>query len=93
MQNDASLREKSGVSPELRFPECFNQTEIDPRTKRRTVPMEVICIGMMRTGTMCKSSILLFKTFLWPFVLTVDPFLLQLSRSPSKNLATITSTT
>lgn len=28
----------------------------DPRTRTRTVPFEVICPGMPRTGTSCKNS-------------------------------------
>lgn len=28
----------------------------DPRSRKRTVPFEVICPGMPRTGTSCKSS-------------------------------------
>ena len=41
-------------SVEDRFPELFNQTQIDRRGKKRTVEMQVMVIGMMRTGTMCE---------------------------------------
>ncbi|MCJ1321788.1 hypothetical protein MMC15_007133 [Xylographa vitiligo] len=34
-----------------RFPELFDQTSIDPRSRIRTVEMQVLVIGMMRTGT------------------------------------------
>ena len=43
-------------SLEARFPEVYYQTDIDRRGRERTVDMKVIIIGMMRTGTMCKSS-------------------------------------
>jgi len=52
MEQDHDLREHKTLPMEKRFPECFDQTEIDPRSRTRTMPMEVICIGMMRTGTM-----------------------------------------
>ena len=48
------------VSDEVRFPECFNQTEVDPRSRTRTTPMEVLVIGMMRTGTKCAHHFLAF---------------------------------
>ncbi|SLM39230.1 hypothetical protein LPUS_09732 [Lasallia pustulata] len=35
-----------------RFPELYNQTNIDRRTCTRVVPMRVLVLGMMRTGTM-----------------------------------------
>ena len=37
-----------------RFPELFFQTEVDRRSNKRTVRMEILVLGMMRTGTMCK---------------------------------------
>jgi len=37
-----------------RFPELFDQTSIDPRSRTRKVEMQVLVIGMMRTGTKCK---------------------------------------
>ena len=46
-----------------RFPELFDQTSIDPRSRTRTVEMQVLVIGMMRTGTKCNSpALLLFET-------------------------------
>ena len=43
------------LSKRERFPEAFNTTYNDPRSRTRTKPMEVLVIGMMRTGTMCES--------------------------------------
>ena len=40
-----------------RFPELFDQTNIDRHGYKRNVEMKVIVIGMMRTGTMCKSPL------------------------------------
>ncbi|MCJ1385417.1 hypothetical protein MMC17_008540 [Xylographa soralifera] len=40
----------AGTEPE-RFPELFYQTNIDPRSRTRKVEMQVMVIGMMRTGT------------------------------------------
>ncbi|MCJ1434259.1 hypothetical protein MMC27_003626 [Xylographa pallens] len=34
-----------------RFPELFDQTNIDPRSRTRKIEMQVLVIGMMRTGT------------------------------------------
>ncbi|MCJ1394123.1 hypothetical protein MMC18_007001 [Xylographa bjoerkii] len=34
-----------------RFPELFDQTSINPRSRTRKVEMQVLVIGMMRTGT------------------------------------------
>ncbi|MCJ1288176.1 hypothetical protein MMC26_007531 [Xylographa opegraphella] len=34
-----------------RFPELFDQTSVDPRSRTRKVEMQVLVIGMMRTGT------------------------------------------
>ena len=39
---------------EERFPELFNQTTVDPWTRKRDRKMKVLIIGMMRTGTSCK---------------------------------------
>ena len=39
-----------------RFPELFDQTSIDPRSRTRKVEMQVLVIGMMRTGTKCMSA-------------------------------------
>ncbi|PGH00649.1 hypothetical protein AJ80_09139 [Polytolypa hystricis UAMH7299] len=47
-----------GTSQE-RFPELFFQTEVDRRLSKRTVKMEVLVLGMMRTGTMSIRSALL----------------------------------
>jgi hypothetical protein len=41
-------------TPEEKFPEITHQTWVDPRTRSRKKPMEVLVIGMMRTGTLCK---------------------------------------
>ncbi|MCJ1250921.1 hypothetical protein MMC30_008149 [Trapelia coarctata] len=38
-------------SIEERFPELFNQTTVDPWTRKRDRKMKVLVIGMMRTGT------------------------------------------
>ncbi|KAL9128332.1 MAG: hypothetical protein Q9217_002961 [Psora testacea] len=46
-------------TPQERFPELFYQTEVDRRFKPRTVEMEVLVLGMMRTGTMSIRSALL----------------------------------
>ena len=39
-----------------RHPELFAQDQyIDPRSQKRVIPLEVLCLGYMRTGTACKS--------------------------------------
>ena len=43
------------LSNEERFPELYHTTYEDPRRRTRTKPMEILVIGMMRTGTMCES--------------------------------------
>ncbi|MCJ1310712.1 hypothetical protein MMC25_004378 [Agyrium rufum] len=37
---------------EQRFPEVFNRTDIDRHGRKRTQEMQILVIGMMRTGTM-----------------------------------------
>ena len=44
-----------------RFPELFDQTSVDPRSRIRKVEMQVMVIGMMRTGTKCKLPALLLR--------------------------------
>ena len=42
-----------GFKPETiaRHPECFTNGKVDPRSRTRTTPMQVLCVGMSRTGT------------------------------------------
>lgn len=47
-----------------RFPELYNQAHVDRRTCTRVVPMRVLVLGMMRTGTMCKCLLPPFKYIL-----------------------------
>jgi hypothetical protein len=49
-----SLREK--------YPEIYAQTNIDRKDCVRVVPMEVLSLGMGRTGTMCEFSLSLYST-------------------------------
>lgn len=37
-----------------RYPDIFIAKHVDPRTRTRTVPMRVLCLGMSRNGTMCR---------------------------------------
>jgi hypothetical protein len=53
-----SLREK--------YPEIYKQTNVDRRGCERVVPMEILSLGMGRTGTMCK---LLYSSFLVVFLI------------------------
>ena len=34
-----------------KHPECFSTGDTDPRKRTRTTPMEILCLGMPRTGT------------------------------------------
>ncbi len=44
------------LTVEERHPELFaKDLYIDPETRERTVPMQVLCFGYMRTGTACQS--------------------------------------
>lgn len=41
---------------EEKYPELFQpDANIDRRTCRRTIPMEVLSLGLSRTGTTCES--------------------------------------
>ena len=43
------------ITREEKHPELFARDQyVDPRTRTRRVPMEVLCLGYMRTGTACK---------------------------------------
>ena len=61
-------------SIEERHPELFaKDLKIDPRTRTRVVPMEVMALGMSRTGTACKShsqahSALIIPSFFFFFI-------------------------
>lgn len=45
------------LTPEQKHPELFQpDLNIDRRQCKRVVPMEVLALGMSRTGTSCKSS-------------------------------------
>ncbi len=42
---------------EEKHPELFaKDLYIDPETRDRTIPMQVLCLGYMRTGTACQST-------------------------------------
>ena len=43
------------LSLKEKYPEIYAQTNIDRRGCERVVPMEILSLGMGRTGTMCKS--------------------------------------
>lgn len=45
-KNNLSLKEK--------YPEIYAQTNIDRTGRERVVPMEVLSLGLGRTGTMCE---------------------------------------
>lgn len=56
----------------------------DPRTRSRTVPFEVICPGMPRTGTSCKSATITEPSPYLPA--KTNPW--QQSKPPSRSSAT-----
>lgn len=40
-----------------KHPELFvRDSYVDPRSRKREIPMEVLCFGYMRTGTACEST-------------------------------------
>lgn len=39
-----------------RFPDYFVEEDIDRRKCTRVVPMKVLVIGMLRTGTLCERA-------------------------------------
>ena len=44
------------ITCQEKHPELFAQDlHTDPQSRKRKVPMEVLCLGYMRTGTACKS--------------------------------------
>jgi hypothetical protein len=49
-----------------KYPEIYAQTNIDRKGCKRVVPMEILSLGMGRTGTMCK---LLYSSFLVVFLI------------------------
>ncbi len=43
------------VTLQEKHPELFTRDQyVDPASRKRLVPMEVLCLGYMRTGTACK---------------------------------------
>ena len=43
------------ISREEKHPELFARDQYtDPWTRKRKVPMQVLCLGYMRTGTACE---------------------------------------
>jgi hypothetical protein len=52
-----SLKEK--------YPEIYAQTNINRKDCVRKVPMEILSLGMGRTGTMCKFFALSFLAYLF----------------------------
>jgi len=45
------------ITLQEKHPELFAQDfYIDPRSRKRKAPMEVLCLGYMRTGTACEST-------------------------------------
>ena len=51
-QHEQTLEEKKTLKD--KYPEIYNQTNIDRRGNERVVPMEILSLGMGRTGTMCE---------------------------------------
>jgi len=49
------------LSLKEKYPEIYAQTNIDRRGCERVVPMEILSLGMGRTGTMCKSCFPVFS--------------------------------
>ena len=58
-QTESSPTKK--LSLKEKYPEIYAQTNIDRRGCERVVPMEILSLGMGRTGTMCKSCFLVFS--------------------------------
>ena len=48
------------ITDEIRRIEDGERTFVDPRERKRTVPMEVLVLGMPRTGTLCMVSRVFF---------------------------------
>lgn len=45
------------ITLQEKHPELFvRDFYVDPRSRKREVPMEVLCLGYMRTGTACESA-------------------------------------
>jgi len=43
------------ITMQEKHPELFARDQyVDPASRKRLVPMEVLCLGYMRTGTACK---------------------------------------
>lgn len=42
------------MTDQERFPDYFVEEDIDRRKCTRVVPMKVLVIGMLRTGTLCE---------------------------------------
>ena len=43
------------ITRKEKHPELFaHDHHTDPRTRKRQVPLEVLCLGYMRTGTACE---------------------------------------
>lgn len=48
------MASKKNSSLKEKYPEIYAQTNIDRTGHKRVVPMEVLSLGLGRTGTMCE---------------------------------------
>jgi hypothetical protein len=64
MTSVLEAKKKKTKSLKEKYPEIYKQTNIDRRGCVRVVPMEILSLGMGRTGTMCK--------FRFPFSLLIS---------------------
>jgi hypothetical protein len=53
-EKQEQTQKQKSLSLKDRYPEIYAQTNIDRRGCKRIVPMEILSLGMGRTGTMCK---------------------------------------
>lgn len=48
------MASKKNLSLKEKYPEIYAQTNVDRTGLKRVVPMEVLSLGLGRTGTMCE---------------------------------------
>lgn len=53
-KSEDEQKKKKTLSLKEKYPEIYTQTNIDRRGCERVVPMEILSLGMGRTGTMCE---------------------------------------
>lgn len=92
--------EKATLTDREKYPEVYRAVEphhVDWRTRKRTVPMRVLALGMPRTATACTSPLSIASSRLIPTPLRYHLLTVLLSRQPygqpSASSATPTPTT